>query len=140
VSDPIFRGALDRPTLAGLGRLLDRLAEAAVVAGVADAPRRKLLLAADELVSNVLNHREGRDRPRVSLTLSRSGGGLRLEIEDDGPRFDPFAVADPKTDLSLEERPIGGLGLLLVRTLAAEGRYERRCERNRVVLDFAGAE
>ena len=76
----------------------------------------------------------------MSLTLSRSGGGLRLEIEDDGPRFDPFAVADPETDLSLEERPIGGLGLLLVRTLAAEGRYERRGERNRVVLDFSGAQ
>ena len=70
MSDPIFRGGLDRPTLAGLGRLLDRLAAAAVAAGVADAPRRKLLLAADELVSIVLNHREGRDRPRVSLTLS----------------------------------------------------------------------
>ncbi len=46
-------------------------------------------------------------------------------------------MADPATDLALEERPIGGLGLLLVRTLAAEGRYERRGERNVVTLDFA---
>lgn len=134
---PIFRGTLDRPTLAGLGRLLDRLAAAAVAAGLADAPRRRVLLAADELVSNVLNYREGRDRPRVELVLSRTAdGGLRLEVEDDGPRFDPFAATDPRTDQGLEERPIGGLGLLLVRSLAAEGSYERRGEHNRVVLEF----
>jgi serine/threonine-protein kinase RsbW len=137
MSGTIFAGALDRPTLAGLGRLLDRLAAAAVAAEVADGPRRRLLLAADELVSNVLNHREGRDRPRVNLRLEAVAGRVRLEIEDDGPRFDPFAVADPATDLALEDRPIGGLGLLLVKTLAAEGRYERRGERNVVTLDFA---
>lgn len=141
MTEVIFRGALDRPTLAGLGRLLDRLAAAAVAAGVADAPRRKLLLAADELVSNVLNHREGRDRPRVEIVLAKSAGGaLRLEIEDDGPRFDPFAVADPATDQALEDRPIGGLGLLLVRSLAAAGSYQRRGERNRVVLEFGAAD
>ena len=135
----IFRGALDRPTLAGLGRLLDRLAAAATTAGVADGPRRALLLAADELVSNVLTHREGRDRPRVSLTLTAMPDGLRLEIEDDGPRFDPFAAAAPDTGLPLEDRPIGGLGLLLVKSLAAEGRYERRGEWNVVTLDFSTA-
>jgi serine/threonine-protein kinase RsbW len=139
VSGAIFAGALDRPTLAGLGRLLDRLAAAAVAAGVADGPRHRVLLAADELVSNVLNHREGRDRPRVNLRLESVAGGVRLEIEDDGPRFDPFSVADPATDQTLEDRPIGGLGLLLVRTLAAEGRYERRGERNVVTLDFAAS-
>jgi len=139
LSGEIFRGSLDRPTLAGLGRLLDRLAAAATAAGVADGPRRALLLAADELVSNVLNHREGRDRPRVNLKLTPIRDGLRLEIEDDGPRFDPFAAAPPDTGLALEERPIGGLGLLLVKSLAAQGRYERRGPWNVVTLDFPTA-
>jgi serine/threonine-protein kinase RsbW len=133
----LFRGRLDRPTLAGLGRLLDRLADAMAGAGVADSHRRSVGLVADELVSNVLNHREGRDRPHVEIGLRRGpDGGLVLEIADDGPRFDPFSQADPQTDLALEARPVGGLGLLLVKSLCAERAYERRAERNLVTLVF----
>lgn len=72
MSGPIFEGSLDRPTLAGLGRLLDALAQALAAAEVADRPRQAVMIAADELVSNVLNHREGRDRPRVELRVERT--------------------------------------------------------------------
>lgn len=133
----LFRGRLDRPTLAGLGRLLDRLADAMAGAGVSDSQRRSVGLVADELLSNVLNHREGRDRPHVEIALRRrADAGLELEIADDGPGFDPFSQADPRTDLALEARPVGGLGLLLVKSLCAERSYERRGERNFATLVF----
>lgn len=133
----LFRGSLDRPTLAGLGRLLDRLAEAMARAGVATRSAQSISIAADELASNVLNHREGRDKPHLDLVLRRrEDGALELELIDDGPEFDPFAVAAPDVTLGLEERPIGGLGIHLARRLASGASYRRGDDRNRVELRF----
>jgi serine/threonine-protein kinase RsbW len=55
-------------------------------------------------------------------------------VVDDGPEFDPLAVPDADTTLPLEERPIGGLGITLVRRLMDEAEYERREGRNRLRL------
>lgn len=138
MSEEIFGGRLDRPTLAGLGRLLDALAEAMAEAAIEGKPRHDVLLATDELVSNVLNHREGRDKPEVEVRLGRlPDGALELEIADDGPQFDPFARAAPDTDARLEERAIGGLGIHLARTLARAAVYRRDGGRNRSRLEFA---
>lgn len=137
MNEEIFRGRLDRPTLAGLGRLLDALAAGMEASGVVGRSRQSILIAADELVSNVLNHREGRDRPGVELRLERRDGGrLELEIVDDGREFDPFARAAPDTDLPLAEREVGGLGIHLARTLSESVGYRREGERNRTTLVF----
>ncbi len=138
MSTEIFRGRLDRPTLAGLGRLLDALAEAMEEAGIAGKPRHDILIAVDELVSNVLNHREGRDRPRVELLLERRDEALvRLEIVDDGREFDPFTRSTPDLSAPLEARPLGGLGIHLARSLARSASYRREGEENRTILAFA---
>jgi anti-sigma regulatory factor (Ser/Thr protein kinase) len=59
---------------------------------------------------------------------------LKLTLTDDGPPFDPFSQAAPDTTLSIEDRPIGGLGIHLVRKLMDEISYERRDGHNVVVL------
>jgi serine/threonine-protein kinase RsbW len=60
---------------------------------------------------------------RVSVTLT-----------DDGRPFNPLEVAAPDASLPLEERRIGGLGIHLVRGLMDEVSYQRRGDRNVVVL------
>jgi anti-sigma regulatory factor (Ser/Thr protein kinase) len=134
----IFAGRLDRPTLAGLGRLLDALAEAMDEASIEGKPRHDVMVVTDELVSNCLNHREGRDKPHVELALLRApGGALELEIVDDGPEFDPFARPEPDVDAPLDERAIGGLGIHLSKSLAASATYRREGRSNRIRLRFA---
>ena len=53
-------------------------------------------------------------------------GALEVEIVDSGPPFDPLSGGDPDVSGALDERPIGGLGLHLVRKLADESTYERK--------------
>jgi anti-anti-sigma factor len=62
------------------------------------------------------------------------GNSLRVTITDDGPPFDPLAYADPDTELSVEEREIGGLGIHLVRQMMDEVSYRYEGDRNIVVL------
>ena len=64
------------------------------------------------------------------VTVQRSGGegpeGLTLVFIDSGVPYDPLQKPDPDLTLSLEERPVGGLGVFLVKELVDEVRYEHK--------------
>ena len=59
---------------------------------------------------------------------------LSFELRDKGVPFDPTAAPDPDTALSAEERPIGGLGILLVRKLMDSVSYSRQGEHNVLIM------
>lgn len=100
--------------------------------GLADDVAFKLNLALDELVTNLVTH--GGSALPVAVSLTAHAGWLELLIVDSGPPFDPALAPAPDTSLAIEERPIGGLGLHLIRTLMDEVRYSRDGDRNRLVL------
>ncbi|HZT51308.1 MAG TPA: ATP-binding protein [Stellaceae bacterium] len=107
-----------------LGRFLEAFARAHGVEGDDIA---RFLVALEELVSNLVKYGYDDPGPRgtVAVTLRLADRRLKLEIVDDGRPFDPFAQAPPDLDAPLEERPVGGLGLHLVRRLMDEARYRR---------------
>jgi serine/threonine-protein kinase RsbW len=83
-----------------------------------------LRLACEELFSNIIRHSrdDGRDTP-VTLSLQffllheeDDGSALMIQIQDNGPFFDPHLESDRviPSHLSAADRPIGGLGLFLV--------------------------
>lgn len=74
-----------------------------------------LTLAVDELVTNVIAHGY-RDRPGdVEVICSHVGSAIQVTIRDRAPVYDVTKVPDPDVHLPLEQRPVGGLGLHLVR-------------------------
>jgi len=80
----------------------------------------------DEAVSNAINH--GYDagvRGEIAVRLRRAGDRVLVEVEDDGRPFDPLQVPPPDLTLPLEQRPIGGLGIHLIRNLMDEVSYVR---------------
>lgn len=105
--------------------------------GVPLRPVADLAIAVDELLSNVAKYgtrpAEG-ESPAVALEFFVTGQALEVEIADSGPPFDPLSGDVPDVSAALEERPIGGLGLHLVRNLTDERRYERKGGRNVVRL------
>jgi len=84
-------------------------------------------VALDELLSNVVKYGQGPDGEgaRIEVRLRLQGEALEMVVLDDGPAFDPLGAAAPDTVASLDERPIGGLGIEIVRRLMDNIEYAR---------------
>jgi serine/threonine-protein kinase RsbW len=59
---------------------------------------------------------------------------VRVEVEDDGRPFNPLEAPDADTTSPLEERPIGALGIHLVRKLTDGLDYKRQADKNLLTL------
>ena len=98
------------------------------------APR--LSLALDELLANILSHGGGELKavPDIRLRLWLENGQLVTALSDSGPPFNPLDAPPPALDLDLDDKPIGGLGIHLVRQLIDDIQYRREDGYNRVTL------
>ncbi len=93
----------------------------------------KVHLVLDELSVNVVNY--GGGASEIEVSLASDADVVRVEIADDGQPFDPLHEAPvPDIDAPLEERPIGGLGIYLVREMMDELHYSRENGRNRLAM------
>ena len=92
-------------------------------------------LALTEWVTNVLSYGFSPDETGViTLALSGKGSELQIEVEDTGPPFNPLAYPLADVNRPLEEKPIGGLGIHLVRGLMDELHYNRTNRGNRLLM------
>jgi anti-sigma regulatory factor (Ser/Thr protein kinase) len=102
--------------------------------------RGDMSLALDELVSNVLHHgydheecTEGHEH-LILVGMNVHPQHLEVQIIDDAKCFSPLEAPDPDLAPSLEDRPIGGLGIHLVRSLMDEMEYRRYAGRNHLLM------
>ena len=93
-------------------------------------------VALDEVLSNIVKYGlAGGDAQRqIDLELTLEGGVLELTVEDDTAAFDPLSAPAPDLTLPLEERPVGGLGITILKGLMDSVEYGRHQGRNRLVL------
>ncbi len=129
-----FRMSMDAHPRA-VGEMNAAFAEFADTHALSAKVRRSLSVVLDELMANVLSHGlAGRDAGSVTVEVALDGDRVSVTLSDDGPPFDPFGEAVPDTTLSVEERPIGGVGIHLVRRLVDEFTYRREDGRNVVEI------
>ena len=100
--------------------------------GLSSALVHDLCVAFDEALSNIVKYGYGNDTARheISVAIRIADTDVVAEIEDDGVPFDPLAAPPPRLEAKLDERPIGGLGIYLMRKLMDDVRYARRGGRN----------
>ena len=92
-----------------------------------------LRLSIEEIATNILKYAYEDTAPhRILLRAEMLPEQIHLSLEDDGREFDPLTVPEPNTDLPLEERSVGGLGIHLIRKFALRTRYQRLNGRNRL--------
>jgi serine/threonine-protein kinase RsbW len=96
----------------------------------------KLTLLVEELFVNTVTHGHGHDTEEpVSIAVEVGPGRVALSYEDTAPPYDPFgAVIRPDETADVEDRPVGGLGVLLVAALAKDAEYHRADDKNRIRL------
>jgi anti-sigma regulatory factor (Ser/Thr protein kinase) len=101
----------------------------------------QLNLALEELVTNIVCHGYDDDGAHaIHVRLALADDMITAEVEDDGRPFDPFAdAAPPDLEQNLDDRPIGGLGVHLVRSFMDEVSYRREGDRNHVRLSTRAA-
>lgn len=96
--------------------------------------RRSMNVALDELLTNSILYGLGDAGGEVTVDVELHPAELIVTLSDNGTPFDPFSRSAPDTTLSVEDRPIGGLGIHLVRRLVDDVSYVRRSDRNIVIL------
>jgi serine/threonine-protein kinase RsbW len=112
----------------------------ASVAGVAPEELEKLDLVLEEILINVARYAYAPDQGVVEVACSAEGAGkLRVEIGDFGRVFNPLEADPPDLSRGLADRPIGGLGVFLVRSMVDSIDYRREGERNVLSFTFPNA-
>jgi anti-sigma regulatory factor (Ser/Thr protein kinase) len=120
----------------GVRQALDGLRAFWEAAGLSADAAWPFEVALDEVLSNIVLHGlgGGRGEAAVEVRLRRSGDAVEIEVVDEAGPFDPLAAPAAPLAGALEDRPVGGLGIALVRQVMDAVSYERREGRNRLSL------
>lgn len=124
-----------------LGRISAAVEELAESEDWSPALAFRVNLVLEEFGINVINYAHEGGVHDFEITLLSEPETLTIEITDDGIPFNPLEDnPEPDTSASMDERPVGGLGLHLVRSMTEEMRYERQNSRNHSTLVMRKAE
>jgi anti-sigma regulatory factor (Ser/Thr protein kinase) len=103
--------------------------------GMASSAIFAINVSLDELLANTMTYGYADDRDHeIVVQIWREDADLVIDIADDARAFDPTRVAPPDLDAPLDERPIGGLGIHLVRNMMNGMEYRHDGQQNRVRL------
>jgi len=85
-----------------------------------------LNMVLEEAVSNVILYAYPKEMSEIIDIQATSNDNLLIfTITDSGVEFDPTQTKDADITLSLEERPIGGLGIFIIKKIMNEVTYQR---------------
>jgi anti-sigma regulatory factor (Ser/Thr protein kinase) len=103
-------------------------------AGLPDELGLDLQLALEELFANSVMHGKSVDPGGIVVRLELKGDQVEAELEDGGVEFNPLHQPDPEIGGNVLDRPVGGLGVYLVRKLMDQLEYRREGGRNHTVV------
>lgn len=123
--------------LAELERLAGLVDDYVERQGLSERVALNLNLCLDELITNIVSYGyEDSHHHDIHVRFSLDNGRLMTEIIDDGKEYNPFTEAPiPELDLEVDDRPIGGLGVFLVKEFMDRTDYRREGGKNVVTLE-----
>lgn len=87
-----------------------------------------LILAVDEATTNIIRHGYRRQPGEIEIEMRRVDDSLMIYLRDQAPPFDPTRLPNPNVTFPLDQRPVGGLGVYLIRQLVDTMLYRRTSE------------
>jgi sigma-B regulation protein RsbU (phosphoserine phosphatase) len=111
-----------RASMDDISRIEPFIAHVAKEAGMEEREAKRLRLAVEEAVANIINHGQA---TTIKLQATMDDHQLVLNIDDDGQPFDP--TGDSSTDFSVpaDQRPPGGLGIMFLHQMTDGLEYQR---------------
>ena len=92
-------------------------------------------LVLEELGLNIINHAYHKESGVFEIVITSEDKALTIEVIDDGPPFNVLTEAPvPDVDAPIDDRPIGGLGVHLVKTMMDELDYRREQDQNHLTM------
>jgi anti-sigma regulatory factor (Ser/Thr protein kinase) len=125
--------------IASLSAIIEFVRNGALEADLPEARIGELDLAVEEIFMNVCCHAYP-DGVTGVVTVGYEvpvRGELSVEVADQGAEFNPLTIAAPDLTLNVQRRPVGGLGILLVKTLATSLHYRREHDWNRLTFSIS---
>ncbi len=94
--------------------------------------RAAIDVAVDELFANIAHYAYSPEKGHATVRVDVLNDPLAVEITfiDHGKPYDPLAKADPDITLSVDERPVGGLGIFIVKKSMDAVNYEYKDGKN----------
>jgi serine phosphatase RsbU (regulator of sigma subunit)/anti-sigma regulatory factor (Ser/Thr protein kinase) len=116
-------------TLEGLSPIREYVKTAAEAAGLDESATFNLMLAVDEIATNIVEYgyREAGLRGDIFVGAARDSHSLVIRLTDTGKPYDPLAhpaFDEAMLTQSLEDRTVGGLGIMFARDGVDELQYE----------------
>lgn len=98
--------------------------------------RKQLLIAADEIFTNIANYGypSGDGSAKVAVSFNMQKAELEMIFSDSGIPYNPLEARPPDLSQPLEKRTAGGLGIFLVKKLMDTVEYRRENNQNILVL------
>jgi serine/threonine-protein kinase RsbW len=112
--------------------------DGAEAAGLQPADIDKLDLVLEEILVNIARYAYEAGSGEVDVAYSTQAGSLLVEVTDRGRSFNPLEAAPPDLALGLADRPLGGLGVLLVKQIVGSLSYRREEGQNTLSFRFPG--
>lgn len=106
--------------LNNLAVIRDFVQETATALGADPAAIPDVLLAVDEAATNIIVYGYQGQSGTIEIEMNRMMDSLVICLRDQAIPFDPTVIPPPDLTLPLEQRPVGGLGIYLIRQLMDE--------------------
>ena len=120
-----MRTAIFPASLEYLDAIRTFAAQAARDAGLNDSDIYSVELSVDEASTNIIEHAyEGIQGGDIEITCDSDAKALTVIIRDHGKPFDPSNLVSPDLEANLDSRPVGGLGVFLIKRQMDEVRFE----------------
>lgn len=104
---------------------------------VDEALYRKLYVVVDELVTNIVNYAyPNGENDYLDVEIMHDKELLTIRFRDGGVPFNPLEKAPSDITLPMDQRPIGGLGILLVVQKVDTIAYEYIDSENVLTISF----
>jgi anti-sigma regulatory factor (Ser/Thr protein kinase) len=92
--------------------------------------KRQLFIVVEEIFVNICYYAYNPETGSALVRIKSDENEIWLEFEDSGTPYNPLEKTDPDITASVEDRPIGGLGIFMVKQMMDLVEYRHEDNKN----------